>query len=240
MPEQLSDSASPASITVAPRFNGPPGSANGGYISGRLADHVAAPAVRVRLHKPPPLGEPMAVRHGDSGIRLEQEGTLVAEAAAAPVPPARLQPVAPAVAERAQGGFRGLTEHPFPGCFVCGPDRGTGDGLRLFAGPLPDDPAGDTVACVWTPEREHSGTELVWAALDCPGGWSNDMTGRPMLLGQMTAAVLEPPRPGRPHVVVGRLLGTERRKVFTASALYDADGTELARADAVWITVQPG
>ena len=27
-------------------------------------------------------------------------------------------------------------EHPLPTCFVCGPARAKGDGLRIFAGPL--------------------------------------------------------------------------------------------------------
>ena len=38
---------------------------------------------------------------------------------------------------------------------------------------------------------------LVWAALDCPGGWSAGIAGRPMVLGTMTARVLGAARGGR-------------------------------------------
>ncbi|QOS57996.1 hypothetical protein [Thermobifida fusca] len=225
-------------FTIDARFNGPPTSANGGYISGRLAQYVDAPAVRVRLRQPPPLQTPMTVRRSpDGGVHLLRREQLVAEAAPAGVPQQHLDPVPPAVAEQASAGYRGYRNHPFPTCFVCGPERSTGDGLRLFAGPLGGDPEADTVACAWTPPADPAGLPLVWAALDCPGGWSVDITGRPMLLGQMTAAVFADPRPGERHVVLGRLLGVEGRKVFTASALYDAQGTELARAEAVWIRI---
>lgn len=226
-------------LTVAARFNGPPDSANGGYLSGLLAQHVDAPAVRVRLHQPPPLRTPMPVRRAPGGgVRLLLGEDTVAEAVPAPVPARRIEPVPPAEAERASAGYRGRHGHPFPTCFVCGPARRAGDGLRLFAGPLDDEARTDTVACAWTPGADPAGVPLAWAALDCPGGWSVDITGRPMLLGQLTAAVFAVPRPGEPHVVLGRLLGVEGRKVHTASALYDAAGAELARAEAVWIRLR--
>jgi hypothetical protein len=79
--------------------------------------------------------------------------------------------------------------------------------------------------------------EVVWAALDCPGGWSVDLVGRPMVLGRMTAQIEHLPRIGEPHIVVGKALGQERRKSFTESMLFDADGRPLAMAIATWIEV---
>jgi len=58
-----------------------------------------------------------------------------------------------------------------------------------------------------------------------------------MVLGRMTAAVDALPRVGDPCVVVGRWLGEERRKTFTASTVYDADGRVLGRAQATWIAL---
>ena len=58
-----------------------------------------------------------------------------------------------------------------------------------------------------------------------------------MVLGRMTAAVDALPQAGDPCVVMGRWLGAERRKTFTASTLYDADGRVLGRAQATWITL---
>ena len=38
----------------------------------------------------------------------------------------------------ASATYPGFSAHPFPTCFVCGPERAEGDGLRLFPGRLPD------------------------------------------------------------------------------------------------------
>jgi hypothetical protein len=82
--------------------------------------------------------------------------------------------------------------------------------------------------------------EYLWAALDCPGGWTNDLLGRPMVLGRITAAIDAPAQVDDLCVVVGRLLGTEGRKSFTATTVHDSDGRVLARAEATWLVVDPG
>ncbi|ASU86200.1 hypothetical protein CDO52_13535 [Nocardiopsis gilva YIM 90087] len=248
-----------AELTVDSRYNGPPDSANGGYISGLLAGRLGArgaAGVRVTLRKPPPLDTPMKVENtDDGGLQLLDGDERVAVAESAEAPVETVPPVPYAQAERAQARYRGLSGHPFPTCFTCGTDRAPGDGLRLFAGPVGDDDP-TTVACTWTPDpalplaravhgsdddtpRDAVPIEIVWAALDCPGGWSSDVSERPMVLGRMTAAVDRAPQVGRPHVVMGRLLGTEGRKVFTASTIYDPDGEIVARAQATWIMIRP-
>ena len=51
-----------ARLLVPSRFNGPPGSANGGYVAGLLAAHLGTEGpVRVTLREPPPLEVPMVV-----------------------------------------------------------------------------------------------------------------------------------------------------------------------------------
>ncbi|GAB3482327.1 hypothetical protein GCM10027440_22800 [Nocardiopsis coralliicola] len=237
---------SAAPITVAARFNGPPQSANGGYLAGLLAARLDAPAVRVTLRTPPPLDTPMDVAAGAGGLLLTRDGRTVAEAAPAERPHAPVERVAAPAARAAGGRYRGFAAHPFPSCFVCGTGRGDGDGLRIFAGPVPGGD-GSTVAAAWTPDASlaaepggrTAGAAAAWAALDCPGGWSSSLLERPMLLGRMTAEVLRPPQIGREHVVVGRLLGSEGRKVATATALFDHEGARIASAEAVWITVDP-
>ena len=65
-------------------------------------------------------------------------------------------------------------------------------------GPLADGTG--RYAATWVP-REAS-VPLVWAALDCPGGWSAGIAGRPMVLGTMTAGCTPCPSPvGEAHVV---------------------------------------
>jgi len=38
---------------------------------------------------------------------------------------------------------------------------------------------------------------------------------------------------------VGRMTGSSGRKTFTASTLYDSDGRVVARAEHVWIEIDP-
>ncbi len=145
-------------------------------------------------------------------------------------------------------GYAGFRTHPFPRCFVCGPDREEGDGLRIFPGPLGD----GRVASLWVPHPslavasdlldpgvERVGLATAWAALDCTGGWSTDLEGRPAVLGRIAAQVDELPVVGETHVVVGAELAREGRKTFTASTVYDSDGRIVARARHTWIAVDP-
>jgi hypothetical protein len=229
-------------LTIGRRFNGPAPSGNGGYTSGLLAAWSGLPRpVTVRLLRPPPLEEPLEVVPTDEGVELRAAGGPVASAvAASAVAWSHVAPVDVATATEAQRSYRGWRNHPFPTCFVCGPERAVGDGLRLFPGRVgPEDD--ERVAAVWAPTGSEGPLDepLAWAALDCPSGWSTDLEARPLVLGQMTAEVRSPPQAGSTYVVVGRHVGTEGRKVRTASALFDVDGRLLARAEHVWLEVGP-
>jgi hypothetical protein len=59
-----------------------------------------------------------------------------------------------------------------------------------------------------------------------------------MVLGRITAAVHASPHVGDRCVVVGRVLGTDGRKTFTASTAYDSDGRVLGHAESTWIAVR--
>lgn len=241
-------------LIVPARFCGPPRSANGGWTSGALAAllrGVPAPPIEVTLRVPPPLDTPMPVtaavteesagdvgrvvaRHAGSTVA---EARLAAEAEIEPVPP-----VSADAARAAEASYAGLRHHPFPGCYVCGPERA--DGLRIFPGVVERSPA--RVAATWTPAPDtrdgtagHTTTAIAWAALDCVGGWAGDLAERPMVLGRITAAVDALPEIGEEHVVLGEARGVEGRKVHTASTLYGADGRIVGRARHVWFTIDP-
>lgn len=227
------------SLLVPRRFQGPDGSGNGGYVCGLLAARAGATVggtgAVVTLRLPPPLDVPLAVvAEGDGMLALLHDGAVVAEAGRSRVEVDAVPPVDPGRARAAETGYAGLRSHPFPRCFVCGPLREPGDGMRLAPGP-----AGDgRTACTWTVAPDLAGrAELVWAALDCPGGWAAGIEGRPMVLGRMTARVAAVPAPGEVCVVVGRRTGGEGRKTWTTSTAYGADGRELGRAAATWIAV---
>jgi len=245
-------------LTIAERFAGPPGCANGGFVCGLLAERLAAEhvvqpgalsgAVQVRLRRPTPLGTGLALERGAPGAVLRQGTELLAEAGAAEAaavevapPPALLWgPELGSAARAAAGRFAGLEAHPYPSCFVCGPARALGEGLRIFAGP---DATGAGVAAPWVPEAwcaDATGrvpVPLLWAALDCPGYFAVAPAGEPALLGTMTAQV----RPGAVRagdacVVVAWALGAEGRKRYAATLLYGADGAVCGRSRQLWIT----
>ena len=235
-------------LTIPRRYCGPPASGNGGWVSGALAAHVRTtsdrPAVSVRLSSPPPLDRPLAVvvddpalLPGASVLRLLDGDRLVAGGIAVP---ALDEPVpSPATAQQARAAeerYEGLADHPFPTCFSCGTDRDPGDGLRLRPGPLDD--GTHRYATTWTAPDDVS-RPMVWAALDCPGGWSAGIAGRPMVLGTMTAQVWRVPTPGEECVVTAWQRGAQGRRHWSASTLHDADGELLGRAEAAWIAVDP-
>lgn len=180
------------------------------------------------LRRPPPLGRPLRF----DGQRLWDGRELVAEARGAEVDVVPPPPVALLDAERASERYPGFERHAFPTCFVCGPARAEGDGLRIFVGPV----AGrDVFAAPWVAPADV-GPTLVWAALDCPGAIAVGFPDRgETLLGRFAARVDTVPRVGEPCVVVAWPLGEEGRKLYAGTALFSEAGEPLAVARATWI-----
>jgi hypothetical protein len=239
-------------IVIPARFNGPARSGTGGFVSGSLAEQVPdaeGHAVEVTLHRPPPLDAPLRVSTDDGVTTLADDEGPVGTARRVDVDLEAVDAVPPDVATDAMLRYPGLGHHPFPTCFACGPDRAEDDGLHIFPGPVGGDRG--YVASLWVPQPSHAessdlvdgvqrcGSGTTWAALDCVGGWSEDLEGRPCVLGRMTARVDALPVVGEQHVVVGRHLAGDGRKSFTASTLYDADGRVVAAARHTWIQVDP-
>ena len=241
-------------LLVPSRFCGPPASGNGGWTSGALAGLTGidpAAGVSVSLRKPPPLDTPMPVSTTGAvtAAALGEEGVARAE----PVGPGQAEallaePVSPAEARAAEASYAGLSFHPFPTCFACGVGRAEGDGLRIFPGRVGDQDGAPPGAAAGAPppppppgvgEDGHATLPVTWAALDCVGGWAGDLEERLMVLVRMTAWVDAVPRIGEEHVVIGLSRGREGRKTFTASTLYDADGRVAARAEHLWVAVDP-
>ena len=213
-------------IVIDPRFNGPPGSANGGYTCGLVAQLLHARSAGVTLHRPPPLGVP---------LRWDGESLLDGDLVVAEAYPAELEldvvpPPSWDDAEQARPRFAGFCEHAFPTCFVCGPERAEGDGLRIFAARVDG-----IVAATWTPAAPAP--ELAWASLDCPGAYALEWTGRSdMLLGRLHGRLDRVPEPGERCLVVGWPLEWDGRKGHAGTALWSADrGDLLACARAIWI-----
>lgn len=230
-------------IVIASRFCGPPRSGNGGYSCGVLGRRFSGAAC-VRLHAPPPLERALALSEQPDLIRLLDGDTLIAQARPAeleltPPPPPELD-----AAQAASRQYIGFHSHPFPTCFVCGPQRTEGDGLRIFPGKLDD----GQVAAPWTPassladRQARVRPEFLWSALDCTGffAFAPLPEGAPALLGELTARIERLPQAGEPCIATGWQLGSEGRKRFAGSALFSAAGELLAMARATWIVMPIG
>ena len=230
----------PEPIVIGRRFNGPAGSANGGYACGVVAEEIA-PAARVNLRAPPPLEVPLTWEQENGTTKLLDGDTLIAEGVAeAPTAEPATAPSldeARAAAERYAG--RDPEAHRFPTCFVCGPLR-TEDGLQIFPGPVT---GSELLACPWIPGPDLAGPDgnvapvFVWAALDCPSGFACMPPGRTSMLASMTGELRGDIQPGREYVMVAYKLGSEGRKHRAVSAVHDPYGECLALAEALWITI---
>lgn len=247
------------SLIVARRFCGPTESANGGYVCGLIAARSGnRRGVTVRLLKPPPLETELHVVERDDAreigpgqrawpIEVVHGGEVVARARPGDLTGLRA-PAAPdrALAAEASRRYAGFRRHPAPACFVCGPERAPGSGLRIFAGALRAE-AGPAhlVAAPWTPDASLDAgdglvaAEYLWAALDCPGYAAVAEDMRPMLLGELTVEVERSVPVGEPCIVVGWPIAAQGRKHEAGTALFDARGNPCARARATWIEPRP-
>lgn len=227
-------------MVINNRFRGPPESGNGGYTCGRIAQCIEGDA-RVRLHIPPPLDSPLEVVPVENGIEVLFGSQRVATATPAPF---ELDvPVLPALGEIRVGSrqFRGFDNHYFPSCFVCGTGRDDDGGLCIYAGPI----AGTNLAgALWQPADDLAAAdglvapEFLWAALDCPGGYS--FTAAPdhfILLGELQAHFDRRPAASEALAIVAWEIESDGRKHHVGSALYTEAGECLASARATWIEV---
>jgi len=226
-------------IVVDARFCGPKNSGNGGYSAGLVAAFVDGPA-RVSLKSPPPIDTPMRVSRDGAQITVRHGETLVATAK-----PARLdievpEPPEPADVKAARAAYlEHEASHYLPYCFVCGPKREEGDGLRIFAGPAPESTLN---ADFWRPHDGLAGEdglvrpEFLWAALDCPTAFAIRLPeGRVCLLGAIAVEVKRRPKPGERLEVLAWKVDQDGRKHMADSALVAPSGDAIAVAEALWI-----
>jgi len=225
-------------LTIARRFCGPPTSANGGYFSGLIAALAPRP-VAVRLLRPPPLDTPLEVAEQSDGVLAVSCGAeLIAETRPERVSAPTVRPPSYPEAIEASRRYVGFAHHPFPTCFVCGPERARGDGLRIFPGALD---GRDLVAAPWLADESLAASdgkvrpEYMWAALDCPGWFAAMTNARIALLGEFTGHIDRRVHAGEDCVVVGWRMSTSGRKHEAGTALYDEDGELCAYARAIWI-----
>jgi len=236
-------------ITIAARFNGPPNSGNGGYAAGLIAASIEE-SVAVRLAQPPPIDRELTVSAlADGRWDVCDGAALIATASRRAVELTTPRPPSHAEAVHAAQHFAGRGNPSFAHCFVCGPARNAGDGLRIFPGRLPVPASADaigsaSVAAPWTPDASLADddgcvrTEFVWAALDCPGYFAVFDAGAFALLGELAVRIERRVRVDEPYVVIGWQLQLEGRKRQAGTALFDAADRCCAVGVATWIEVK--
>lgn len=237
---------------IAKRFNGPHDSGNGGYSAGLAAQFLPdADAVEATIRAAIPLDQTLRAHATAVGVDVmtDDAATRILIMSLRPVRLETPDVKSPGLeaAKVAAATFRGAEDHVLPHCFVCGPARQQGDGLRIFPDWLKEPSGLDNpnafpiVAAPWQPTpdlADSSGRialEYMWAALDCPGAFAIDK--EPILLGRMSAKIVRRPTPGAPIIVVAWSRGQDRRKHFAGSALFSESGDLLAFSEQTWIQI---
>lgn len=231
--------------TIPARFRGPDTSGNGGYSAGVLGSLIGD-AAQVSLRIPPPLDTPLQVERDGDEWRLLNGDALVAvgfplragdaDLGEVPVPPS------PDQLQAAEDAFIGHDHHLFPECFVCGPKRADGDGLRLLTGQVQDR---ELVASHWTPGQDLADAadpsvvdrRIVWAALDCPSYFGGRLAGYPerSVLGTIAVTLHHPVPVGEQCVVTGWPIDQDGRRWHGGSAIHDSRGRLLGAARGTWV-----
>ncbi len=229
-------------MIIEHKYCGPSTSGQGGYVCGLVGSLIQGTA-EVTLRIPPPLDHNLEVRMiSDHQVNLMDGDTVVAEAHPVafeldvPAPPTYAE------AQTASKDYLGFKHHPFPRCFVCGPQRAVGDGMRIFPGPVT---GGRMVAAPWIPDASLSDDhglvrhEFIWAALDCPGafGAMGDIP-RTIVLGKLAVAILKDIKANEQCVVIGWKIAEYGRKYNVGTAVFSKFDGLCAKAKATWIELK--
>lgn len=230
-------------MLVSHHFHGPPDSGNGGYTCGLIAEALDF-SPQITLRKPIPLDRPLTLlAQADGSYQLLENNSLIANIQAnnlhLEVPSAIAFEAATTASQQYIGHQQVLA---YPSCFVCGKQRAAGEGLHIFAGPLPNS---QYYAAPWVPDAalaKEDGTlpaRYIWAALDCPGAYAAmGSEVKNLLLGRMTAQQDHPLPAGQNSTIMAWLIAQEGRKYLSGTALYDSSGRCVAKAMATWIEVK--
>ena len=196
----------------------------------------------VTLRRPVPMETDLEVHEQANSVQLKQGQELIAEGARLlwSAHPPREQ-LSFKDAEQAASASPAFHNHPFPTCFVCGPDRAEGDGLRIFPGQW-HGRARDYFAAPWVPHADLADKngfvkeEIIWAAMDCPTGFAGGFPSEGALVtGRLGAHLVAPVHAEEKCILLSWPTGVEGRKHFAECVLLGEDGTIRAESRATWI-----
>lgn len=226
-------------VMIPKHICGPPDSGNGGYVVGLMSQPLNFSA-EVTLRAPPPLNKELDLVKHEDGFNLMDGDQILANSKPItlnidiPTPPTLTE------ARLAREKFIGFKHHNYPTCFVCGPDKKVGEGLRIFTGTLGGD--NSHYAATWIPDESFKGAgnkvERIFTAssLDCPGFFAMNYDG-PALLARMSIHVWGDVDVGEECIVSAWKINHKGRKLFSGTALYNEKAKLIGVASALWITI---
>ncbi|PJZ27642.1 hypothetical protein [Leptospira kmetyi] len=249
--KQTSSISNFESIEINEKYCGPPNSGNGGYVAGITANPIEHKAAVIKIRAPAPLGETLYYSgdSGKNGIRLlsKESNLVIAEAKEdsefyRDVP--ELNSSSLEGIQHPEKEYLGFKQHPFPTCFVCGPNRNHEDGMRIFPAKISDQVGFTHLhGAFWNPWKDLSGTdgnvrnEIVWAALDCPGGFAVSYVEPTLIvLAKLRGRLLEPIFPEVPYAILSWEIGRNRRQRIAGTAIYRIEDRKcVAYSEALWM-----
>ena len=239
--------ADPNVIVVERRYEGPPGSGQGGWSSALFAERLPYRAT-VSLRAPIPFDRPLRIEMVDGGHRLVDDTArgddgpaviMTARPWSPDVPDTGPVDIATARAARAAFGTF-VVPHPVPDCFSCGTRHDT---MGVHACPLGDGRlATDWTVPAWatTPTAARG---ALWAALDCTAAFYVGFVPevRRVVTVQYAVDALRPVSPGEALALVAgpgdHDPAWDGRKRGACSVAFDEDGHTVARARSFWVSL---
>jgi hypothetical protein len=240
-------------VTIPARYKGPPSIANGGYVCSLFAKYIDG-ATDVMIKLPTPLDRELQIcSNGDGSFYLMNGDQIIIQAKPGVID--LTVPDAPSYEEAIKAAQTSIALKPTPYihvtghgihpiCFCCGADVPDGEGLKIHPGRVA---GANMVAAPWTPasecgnERGYVRPEFIWTALDCPGAYALwELTNtKPGLLGRLIGQIEKPLRCGEPCVVAAWPVGSDGRKLYAGTALFNAEGQIIGRTLATWFPMPP-
>ena len=240
-------------VAIPSRYKGPPDIANGGYVCSLFAEYIDG-VIDVMIKRPTPLDRELHMCTDGDGVHYLMDGDqmiIQARPGVLDLP----APNAPGYKEALRASKTSLALKPTPYahvtgrgihpiCFCCGADVPDGEGLKIHPGHVRGT---NMVAAPWTPARKYGDEsgyvrpEFIWTALDCPGAYALwELTDRkPGFLGRLIGHIERPLRCDEPCVVAAWPTGSDGRKLYTGTALFDAKGQIVGRSLATWFLMPP-
>ena len=236
--------AAVTAIRIPHRFEGPPGTGQGGYTAARVLDAIGGVG-SVAFRSPIPLEEDLSLdqQAHDHWTLSASTGVTVLDITRWEPTWATISPVSIADATAARHRFEySADNHPAHHCFSCGAQSGS---MQVHAGPLSDGRYGTD----WTVPEWASGDDgvvdhaVAWAAVDCTAAWFVCGSGdqRPAFTVQLAVEVLEPLVAGETYALVASQgdypFEWNGRKRGACSAAFAADGRLMVRSRSFWVAL---